>query len=349
MTLRNYAKALVLLGVLGLPALLFAQDHAAHDHPGFFDNLFGEGDTEFVCFSRVHRNFYLAIFLCAAAVAVGFYSRYKLKKRTAEQLAKQKQVIEEQHRDITDSVRYARRLQEAVHPDHAQIRQLFSDSFIYSKPRDIVSGDFCWAAERKGKRFIAIADCTGHGIPGAFLSIIGHLALNKAVLEEGSEHPSDILDAMNNMVKKTLGQSKDMEQVADGMEVAICVWDPATNELAFAGAGRPLLLLQDGNLREIKGEKCSVGSHQPHVAGAPPTHAVRLKPGDSFYLCSDGITDQFGGPDGKKLGRKAFSELLLGSAAASMEEQAKKMEASIAQWQRQHAQTDDMMLIGVKV
>lgn len=347
---QKYIKASAFLLLLAVPVVsLLAQTDVSHNHPSPIDNIFGDGDTQFVCFSKVHRNFYFAIFFFVAAAAVGFYGRYKLKKKTAEELQRQKELIEEQNRDITDSMRYARRLQEAVLPPHAEVDRLFAENFVFLKPRDIVSGDFYWAAEKNGKRFIVVADCTGHGIPGAFLSIIGHLALDKAVLQEGNESPTAILEVMNAMVKQTLGQGKELEKVADGMEVAVCAWDPASRELCFAGAGRHLLLVQNNVLSEIKGEKCSVGSHQPHITAAPPTHRIALSKGDSFYLSSDGITDQFGGPDGKKLGKKSFLAFINGMLSVSMSEQKTKLEAMMENWKGKSEQTDDMLVIGVRV
>ncbi|TND05052.1 MAG: hypothetical protein FD123_3672 [Bacteroidetes bacterium] len=345
---QKYLKATA-LACLALTFPLLAQNVAPHEHPGFLDYFLGDGDAEFVCYSKIHRNFFLVIFLFGLAVAIGIYRGYRIKKKTAEELAEKNQLIEEQNKDITDSMRYARRLQEAVLPDHAEINRLFGQNFVYCKPRDIVSGDFYWAAERNGKQILAVADCTGHGFPGAFLSIIGHLALNKAVNEEGHTDPSRILDVMNTVVKNTLGQGAEFERVADGMEVGICVLDKTNMQLEFAGAGRYLLVSKKGNIEEIKGDKCSVGSHQPHVSGAPKTHLVKLDAGDSFYLGSDGITDQFGGQEGKKFGRKALTAMLAEVSGRSIAEQKTVIDQKLDGWKGTHAQTDDMMLVGVQV
>lgn len=346
---KTALRTLVCFLFAGAAIPLLAQSADPHGHPSFLDYFFGDGDSEFVCYSKIHRNFFLVIFLLVLAVIIGMYRSYRAKKKTAEQLLVKNKLIEEQHKDITDSMRYGRRLQEAVLPSLADIRNLFPQSFVFSRPRDIVSGDFYWAASCHGRQVLAVADCTGHGFPGAFLSIIGHQALHKAVYEMQLTDPSEILDTMNTVVKKMLGQGAEFEKVADGMEVGICVFDSSTRTLEFAGAGRYLLLARNGAVEEIKGEKCSVGSHQPHVTDAPKTHRIQLHAGDSFYLCSDGITDQFGGKDGKKFGRKGLLALLGEIASLPADEQGTAAESRLDQWKGANAQTDDMMLVGVKV
>lgn len=316
---------------------------------GFFNTLFGDGDHEFVCYSRIHRNFYLGIF--AAVLALGFiaWSRYRLKKKNAEELSRQKTVIEEQNKDILDSIRYASRVQEALRPEPALVDRLLPQSFFFLQPRDIVSGDFYFVEEFNGKIVVAAADCTGHGVPGAFLTIIGHNALRNALETTHAGDPSLLLDRMNEEVKRTLGQKREGNELNDGMEVGLCIYDPASGMLEYAGAGCPLYLFRSGNFEEIKASKCTVGSIQPHVEGPPQKHQFRLQQGDAFYMASDGIADQFGGAEGKKFRKEELRRLLRGIYPSAASEQLKKVGETISSWKGNYAQTDDMLLLGIKV
>jgi serine phosphatase RsbU (regulator of sigma subunit) len=316
---------------------------------GFFNTLFGSGDQEFVCYSRIHRNYYLAIFAAVIIIGIIFYSRYRIKKRTAEQLAIQKNIIEEQNKGILDSIRYASRMQEAIRPEEKTLSKILPESFFFLRPRDIVSGDFYFVEESGNKIVIAAIDCTGHGVPGAFLTFIGHNALRHAIETLGPVNPSRLLEAMNEEVKKTLGQERSGNELNDGMEVGLCVYDLTTKTVEYAGAGMPLAIFKSGKLEEIKAAKCTVGSVQSHVTEAPPTHKVQLNDGDSFYLNSDGIADQFGGRDGKKFRREQLRNVLTEIQPMKMEEQKNKVEEIISAWMEGFEQTDDMLLIGVRV
>ena len=316
---------------------------------GFFNTLFGDGNQEFICYSRIHRNYYLAIFGAVIALGLIIYSRYRIKKRTAEELAAQKNVIEEQNKAILDSIRYASRMQEAIRPEEKIIRTHLPESFFLLRPRDIVSGDFYFVEESKNKIVIAAIDCTGHGVPGAFLTFIGHNALRHAIEALGPVNPSRLLERMNEEVKKTLGQERSGNELNDGMEVGLCIYDTVSRTVEYAGAGMPLAVFKNGKLEEIKAAKCTVGSVQSHVTEAPPTHTVRLSEGDSFYLNSDGIADQFGGKDGKKFRREKLRNVLTEIQPLKMDEQKNKIEVILSEWMQGFEQTDDMLLIGVRV
>lgn len=327
---------------------LFLFSQKAYAGMGLWNTLFGDGDNEFVCYSRVHRNFFLAIFAGVLATGIIAWRLYRLKKKSAEQLAEQKTIIEEQNKDILDSIRYASRMQEAIKPDASVISSALPHSFFFLKPRDIVSGDFYFVDHCRDKLIIAAMDCTGHGVPGAFLTFIGHNALRHAIEKTGSEHPSVLLDAMNREVKNTLGQQRPENELNDGMEVGLCVLDPKTGRLDYAGAGSALYLFRDDKLEEIKPAKCTVGSIQSHVTEAPPVHSFTLKPGDSFYLGSDGIPDQFGGPEGKKFRKEQLRNMLREINHLSPNEQLATVEETMSNWMRGHKQTDDMLLLGVR-
>lgn len=314
---------------------------------GIYGAFFGE-ESEFVCYPSVHRNFFLAIFGGVILAGIFAWSRFRLKSRTAKQLEEKNRVIEEQNKDILDSIRYASRLQRALEPEKKEIGKILPESFFYLRPRDIVGGDFYFVEEHKGRVVIAAIDCTGHGVPGAFLTFIGHNALRNALDKTGSLDPSVIMDAMNTEVKNSLGQQRAHNELNDGMEVGLCVFDRASRELAYAGAGTSLLVVSNGTLNEIKGMKCSVGSIQDHVKTPPPAHRVKLNTGDMFYLNSDGIPDQFGGPDGKKFQKDRMKKMLEEISQQSTAQQMSTIESRVDAWMKGYSQTDDMLLVGVR-
>lgn len=316
---------------------------------GFFNTLFGDGDQHFVCYSRIHRNFYLGIFFAVLILGFLAWSRYRLKKKTADELAKQKAIIEEQNKDILDSIRYASRMQEALKPETEILKSILPQSFFFLKPRDIVSGDFYFVEELNGKVIVAAVDCTGHGVPGAFLTFIGNNALRHAIEVLGPDDPSMLLDRMNEEVKKTLGQKRAQNELNDGMEIGLCIYDKQTKTLEYAGAGCPLYIFRNGEMEEIKAAKCTVGSIQEHVKEAPPSHRFQLSDGDAFYLSSDGLADQFGGSEGKKFRREEVRKLIRGIYPLDASDQLKKVEQAVSGWMGNHSQTDDMLLIGIKV
>lgn len=324
-----------------LPATLLAEG-------GVYGAFFGE-ENEFVCYPSVHRNFFLAIFGGVIVAGLFAWSRFRLKSKTAKQLEEKNKVIEEQNKDILDSIRYASRLQQALEPEKTELRKMLPESFFFLKPRDIVGGDFYFVQEHNGKVVIAAIDCTGHGVPGAFLTFIGHNALRNALEKTQSLNPSVIMDAMNTEVKTSLGQQRPQNELNDGMEVGLCVYDVTARTLAYAGAGVSLYQLIDGKITEIKGAKCSVGSIQTHVSEPPPSHAITFKAGDAFYMSSDGIQDQFGGPEGKKFQKERMKKMLEEISSRPAQQQQSVIAERIGEWMKGHQQTDDMMLIGVKV
>jgi serine phosphatase RsbU (regulator of sigma subunit) len=316
---------------------------------GFLNTMFGDGDQQFICFSRIHRNYDLAIFAAVIALSIISYSRFRIKKKAAKKLQEHLGIIEDQNKSMLDSIRYASRMQDALKPEESEVKKVLSESFFYLKPRDIVSGDFYFVDACKGKIIIAAIDCTGHGVPGAFLTFIGHSALRKAIEMNGPQNPSQLLDIMNKEVKNTLGQQRSGNELNDGMEVGLCVYDPATKKIEFAGAGTPLSVFRNGLYEEIKATKCTIGSVQTHITEPPQTHLIQLSSGDSFYLGSDGIADQFGGSEGKKFRREQLRKILAEMQQLSMQEQLKKLEGTLEMWMKGFEQTDDMMLIGVRV
>ncbi len=271
----------------------------------------------------------------------------KVDERTAEVII-QKEILETQNKEIRDSIHYAKRIQEAILPSQEEISKAFPDSFVLFKPRDIVSGDFYWFSEKNEKLIITVADCTGHGVPGAFMSMIGNTLLNEIVNEKEILNPDEILGQLRENIMKCLKQTGADGENKDGMDIALCVFDKKTLELHFAGANNPLYVISNTDLLEIKGDKQPIGvykgGHKPFTS-----HQLSLKQGDCIYIASDGYADQFGGINGKKFKYKQMKDLLLSLSTQSMANQKQALNDSIEQWKGELEQVDDILVIGFRV
>lgn len=256
---------------------------------------------------------------------------------------------EYQHQQITESIRYARRIQEAIIPMQSGLNEMFAESMIFYRPKDIVSGDFYWYITRREKIFIVTADCTGHGVPGAFMSLIGIHSLINLIEDRGVTEPASILEELDYQFHN-LAENKATNQIGfnDGMDIAICSIDKRTNILTFAGAYRPLLFVRDGELQEIKGERFPIGGFTGKVK-LFNNHKIALQPGDALYMYSDGYPDQFGGPKGKKFMNKRFRSLIKEISALPMEEQKERFANAFNEWKGNYEQTDDVILMGVRI
>lgn len=270
----------------------------------------------------------------------------KVKERTAE-LVEQKEIIEEKNKHITDSIIYAKRIQDATLPSIGKVRNFLDDSFVLFKPKDIVSGDFYWIEEAGDTILFSVVDCTGHGVPGAFLSLIGHNSLNQIVNELGIYEPADILYELDKIVYRTLQNNLEKTNIKDGMDMSIVAYNKNTKEITFSGAFNPLYLVIDGELTEIKGDKIAIGSGQTEKAYR--NHKIQLKEGDCIYLFSDGYADQFGGPKGKKFKYSKFKELLIEYHDQPMMRQHDILDMTIEDWQGDLEQLDDVCVIGMRV
>lgn len=276
-------------------------------------------------------------------------SLYKgMEERTIE-VVKQKEIIEETNKHITDSIRYAKRIQEAFLPTTHDINQSLGESFVLFKPKDIVSGDFYWLEKKENKVLLAVADCTGHGVPGAFMSIIGFNGLNQVVNEYNITNPAKILTRLNKVITNTLKQKVEDSKIRDGMDITLCSIDFSTLKIEFAGAYNPLFIVRNGELIKIKGDKHPIGNFLGEEDFEFTHHEFQLQKGDKFYLFSDGFIDQFGGTKGKKLKYVAFNELLLSTYSKSMIEQQASIESFFEKWKQGFEQIDDVCIIGVAV
>ncbi len=257
--------------------------------------------------------------------------------------------IEEKNRHIEDSIRYAKRIQNAILPPDQYVKRLFTDYFILYLPKDIVSGDFYWVTHSDDKAFIAAVDCTGHGVPGAFMSIVGHDRLNYAVNVEEAKRPADILNSLNKGVTDTLRQTRSEISVKDGMDIALISIDFDKNKLEYAGAFNPLFHIRENELNQIPGDKFPVGAFVGEELNKFQNHELNLKAGDVLYVFSDGYADQFGGPKNKKFMSKRFRELLVEIHQQSMNEQKELLTKRIYEWMGENMQVDDILIIGIRV
>ncbi|PCJ27166.1 MAG: hypothetical protein COA97_04130 [Flavobacteriales bacterium] len=273
--------------------------------------------------------------------------------RTLKLTKSQKEVIEDQNREIVDSITYAKRIQEAILPTAQLIKKCLPESFIYYKPKDIVAGDFYWIEQQGDNIFFAAADCTGHGVPGAMVSVVCHNAMNSAIKELNIIEPGKILDKTREIVVAQFNKSENSEiasmSIRDGMDIALCVLNSATNELKYAGAFSPLWILRSkaNQIEEIKANRQPVGKVDNPESFK--THAVNLEKGDSVYVFSDGYADQFGGVKGKKLMYKPFKKLLVSIKNESMEDKLKLLNSYFENWKGELEQVDDVCIIGVKI
>jgi PAS domain S-box-containing protein len=255
--------------------------------------------------------------------------------------------IQNKNKKITESINYAKRIQTAILPNNRVINRTLPDSFILYKPRDVVSGDFPWYIQLKNDIFIAAVDCTGHGVPGALLSLIGYFLLNDIVRSRKVTEPGIILDLLDEGVTKTLRQDED-STTKDGMDIALCKINTQTREVEYAGAHRPLYVMKGGVMEEIKGNKFPIGGGIYKNQTNFTNTKISLGQGDSIYFSSDGFPDQFGGTEGRKFGPKKVREVIEQVYKLPMKEAHHIFDEAWENWRGDHKQTDDVLLIGIK-
>jgi serine phosphatase RsbU (regulator of sigma subunit) len=260
------------------------------------------------------------------------------------------QEIQRKNEDIVASITYARRIQKALLPSKEEIDAIFPQNFVLFRPRDIVSGDFYWCTEKYGRKFIAAADCTGHGIPGAFMSMIGVEMLNEIVVSKDIIEADKILNKLNLSIGKALRQ--DEGENKDGMDIALCIFHYQTQELEYAGAMNPIIYIQNNNLTEVKATKKGVGGHQVQNTDFQgyQKQIISVQAPTMLYLFSDGFQDQFGGKDGRKFMIKNLRQLFLEIHSKPVQEQRQILKDTITNWMgERHKQIDDILVIGVKL
>jgi len=271
----------------------------------------------------------------------------KVKERT-EEVVKQREKLEELYNDVTDSIIYAKRLQNSILPTPTRIAEICPNSFVYFKPKDIVSGDFYWFEKVDNISLYAAVDCTGHGVPGAFMSLVGANGLNKIVIENKITKPSEILNKLNAYVSATLNHGDSNDNIRDGMDMTLCSIDYDTMKLQYSGANNPLYIVRNNEFIIIKADKFSISSFDENKKYFT-NHDVEIQKGDAIYVFSDGYADQFGGERGKKFMYKRFRDLILKNHKKSINFQKEALHSELSEWMGDVDQIDDILVIGLKV
>jgi PAS domain S-box-containing protein len=258
--------------------------------------------------------------------------------------------IQDKNRKIEDSINYAQRIQTSILPDIRAVREYLPKSFIYYKPRDVVSGDFPWFFNRGNDIYIAVVDCTGHGVPGALLSFVGYFLLNNIVDHERKMTASEVCDMLHFGVRKTLKQDSEEAEARDGMDIAFCKVNHVEKELQYAGAHRPLYMLREGELIEYKGDRKAIGGipHRKKVEENFTNYVIKYKRGDKFFFFSDGLPDQLGGTEEKKYSPKRIRELILENKDLPIEKYSTLFAEDFELWRGEGKQIDDVLLIGIE-
>ncbi len=268
------------------------------------------------------------------------------------EIVEQKNIIEEKNNEITDSITYASRIQQGIIPDDDELKKLFPQHFVLFKPRDIVSGDFYWAKKvpaTKNRSLIVLADCTGHGVPGAFMSLVGNTLLNQVINNPLVSNPAQALDYINEQLPKTIKSKSSTGSIKDGMEMAMCDIDYDALTLQFAGANSNIYIVRENKIQIYKGDKQPIGES---LTGKPKpfnNHEIALQKGDCIFMLSDGYADQFGGEKGKKFKYKPLEDLFVSIATKDTQEQHYILENTFDTWKSFHQQVDDVLVIGIKI
>lgn len=259
--------------------------------------------------------------------------------------------IQDKNRKIEDSINYAQRIQTSILPDNNIIREYLPKSFMFYRPRDVVSGDFPWFFQKDDITYIAAVDCTGHGVPGALLSFIGYFLLNNIVDHDKNHSASSVLDDLHYQVRKTLKQDHSNAEARDGMDIGICRIDKANKEIQYSGAHRPLYLLRNDELIEYKGDRKAIGGipHRKKPEKDFTNHVITYESGDKFFYFSDGLPDQLGGPDIKKYSPRRIREHIVENKDLTMEEFNTFFAKDFEDWKADHKQIDDVLLIGIEL
>lgn len=258
------------------------------------------------------------------------------------------EIITQKNRDILDSINYAQRIQNAILAPKEEVFSDFTNAFILYKPKDIVSGDFYYFSRVGDRSIIAAADCTGHGVPGALMSMIGNDLLNHVTKERKVSNPGEILDMLHKGIINVLKQDGKFNKTRDGMDIALLSFNHEKSELQFAGAYRPLIIVRDGELIQVKADKYPIGNASQE-RDKFTSHNIELRKGDMCYIFTDGYADQFGGAKGKKFMAKKFYKLLVATAKETVAKQEEKLNNEIENWRGDNEQVDDILVIGIKI
>jgi len=291
--------------------------------------------------------------LCMITLLIGNRYLQKLNYKAEEGLKaaletsnQQSEEIQRKNKLVYEGITYAQRIQQAVLPKKEEIQVFLPDHFVYFKPRDIIGGDFYWQGEHGDHILMAAVDCTGHGAPGALISIIGSQILNKIVKDQGTTDPGEVLEILNLEMINTLHHETSL--LKDGMDISLISIDTQNNRLRFAGAKNSLIIMKNGEIERIRGNQTSIGEAYRIEEGFT-THEIELEKGDNLYMLTDGIIDQFGGPSNKKMLHKRLYDILRKNDEYSMDIQLDCLKQSVDLWQGNLEQTDDILIIGLRI
>ncbi len=287
----------------------------------------------------------IIILIIVSGFSTLLYNRFKLTKKQNLIIEEQKNQVQEKNKEITDSITYAKRIQAAILPPERLLKKHLPRSFIYYQPKDIVAGDFYWMEAIENWTIFAAADCTGHGVPGAMVSVVCHNALNRSVKEFGLKDPGQILDKTRAIIIEEFEKSD--EEVKDGMDISLCALHNDRSTMKWAGANNPLWIVRNGELIEMKADKQPIGKY----AALNPftTHTISLEENDTIYIFTDGYQDQFGGDKGKKFKASQLKQLLITITNKPIEQQKQILAHNFMEWKNNHEQVDDVCIIGVKI
>ena len=304
---------------------------------------------------RTQRNFFVVGFSLLILLSLFIYRSYRQKQKAnrvieaqKEEVEKQKELVDEKNKEITDSIHYAQRIQSALLAGSKLLNAALTDHFILYRPKDIVSGDFYWAQEKGDWLYLATADCTGHGVPGAFMSLLSISFLNEAINTTSFTKPNEILSYVRTRIIEALKTDGSDEGGKDGMDCVLCAYNFKTNIMLASLANNPIWVIRNSEITEIKPDKLPVGKHDFDNKEFT-LHEILLKKNDVIYTFTDGYADQFGGPKGKKFKYKQLQEIIVSNSAKPMDEQKELLGQSILNWKGKLEQVDDILVIGVKI
>lgn len=294
----------------------------------------------------------VALVLCALGFAVfAFINKRKANKQLQalnKEVLVQKDELQDKNKSITDSIHYAQRIQNVLLTSHSYIKENLDQFFILNKPKDIVSGDFYWAIRHKNHFYFMVADCTGHGVPGAFMSLLGINFLNEIVLERDKTEPNEILDDLRAEIKKAFTDKDTNNEMNDGMDCALCKFDLTNNTLDYATANNSIVVVRNQEVIHLTGDKMPVGK-SPRDTVSFTLNEFKLEKGDTLYMFTDGYPDQFGGEQGKKFKVKNVKQLLLQMSQHPMDEQHKHLNDYFESWRGNLEQIDDVLMVGIRI
>jgi len=301
------------------------------------------------------RNAFLIGFALMIILSFFIFRSYRQKQLANIEISKQKEtienqkyIVEEKNKEITDSITYAQRIQQALLAGQTLLNKNLKDYFIFFQPKDIVSGDFYWGAEAHNKFYFIVADCTGHGVPGAFMSLLNISFLNEAINEKGFQKTNQILDHVRQQLIHNLSGDGSEEGGKDGMDCSLMCFDFKNNKLEFSCSNNPIVIVRNSRVFQFPADRMAVGK-SPKEDVPFTTHYFDLQQNDTVYAFTDGYPDQFGGPKGKKFKHKKLAELLIDNSAKDIAWQKKEIVTSFYNWKGDLEQIDDVLVVGIKI